>query len=587
MATWGWRTKPRSTIRTVQWFAEFGKLEGKNWEETGDTQSKYDGKKVHPIRRLYTYNAHSDENSYISELGLEAYSSGLFDKNEAEGDARNDKSTFEFYGFGYVDDNNLIRVTETGKLISEKSFDNEDFLKQLLKISFPNFSYKRNEIGKWKISPMKVLVSALEKFDSLNRSEIVLLFGCINETQIPITLSAIAEFKDQYNQLKNKQKDTIKLCQKIFEKTYGRLENKIESYYDYADAFSRALLFTGLFSTHGPGIASKLRVAEHAKTKFEMLVKDYNFTIPDFVEAQSYWEWFGSTDVNSLPWNNDENRKLLIEEKIAIIEKTRNETDEVSANKIGKELEKIRALNKKSNNEKENKALEKDLVSYITNLREENFIEHLAFTEEVRKEILERFDIILHDDDMSALWLEVNTWKSLIAIRGAKEIKRNFNIEEDLTPKSFAPGIGNTPDMELYTDDYIILPEVSLMTGVRQWEHEGSSVIDHVFKYIKDNDDRSVFGLFISSSINIRTKWQFFILNRESWIGKPVPVIPMTINMYTDVIKFIYENEININAFIQLIKDMHMLSLSSNDFETWYNGSDKCIDSWKNRVYNS
>ena len=151
----------------------------------------------------------------------------------------------------------------------------------------------------------------------------------------------------------------------------------------------------------------------------------------------------------------------------------------------------------------------------------------------------------------------------------------------------FAPGIGNTPDMELYTDDYVILPEVSLMTGVRQWEHEGSSVIDHVFNYIKDNDDRSVFGLFISSSINIRTKWQFFILNRESWIGKPVPVIPMTINMYMDIIKFIYENEITINSFIQLIKDMHMLSLSSNDFETWFNGSDKCIDSWKNRVFNS
>lgn len=585
MSTWGWRTKPRSTIRTVQWFSEFGKLEGRNWEEIGETQSKYDGKKVHPVRRLYTYNAHSDENNSMSELGLEAYLSGLFDKNEAEGDARNDKSTFEFYGFGYVDTKNIIRVTEIGKLILEKTFDNEDFLKQLLKISFPNFSYKRNDMGKWKISPMKLFVTALQKFDSLNRSEMVLLFGCTDETQIKKTLSAIGEFKDQYNQLSNKQKGVKDLCKKIFEKTYGKLENKIESYYDYADAFSRALLFTGLFSSHGPGLAAKLRVAEHAKTKFKMLVEDYNFSIPDFNEEQEYWDWFGAINVNSLPWNNDENRKLLIQEKIAIIEKTKNETDEVSAEKIGKELEKIKALNKSSNSEKDNKALEKDLVKYITNLRESYFVEHLAFTKEVRKEILDRFHVILNDDDMSALWLEVNTWKSLLAIRGEKEVKRNFNIEEDLTPKSFAPGIGNTPDMELYTDDYILLPEVSLMRGVRQWEHEGSSVIEHVFKYIKDNDDRSVFGLFISSSINIRTKWQFFILNRESWIGKPVPVIPMTINMYMDVIKYIYENEININSFIQLIKDIHVLSLKSSDFETWYNGSNECIVSWKNRVY--
>ena len=39
--------------------------------------------------------------------------------------------------------------------------------------------------------------------------------------------------------------------------------------------------------------------------------------------------------------------------------------------------------------------------------------------------------------------------------------------------------------MELYHDKYIIVPEVSLMTGVLQWEHEASSVIDHVLNIIK------------------------------------------------------------------------------------------------------
>lgn len=31
--SWRWRTKPRSAIRVVQWFPEFAKLEGKNWNE--------------------------------------------------------------------------------------------------------------------------------------------------------------------------------------------------------------------------------------------------------------------------------------------------------------------------------------------------------------------------------------------------------------------------------------------------------------------------------------------------------------------------------------------------------------------------
>ena len=63
----------------------------------------------------------------------------------------------------------------------------------------------------------------------------------------------------------------------------------------------------------------------------------------------------------------------------------------------------------------------------------------------------------------------------------------NFTIEEDLSPRFFAPGKGNTPDMELYKDDYVIVPEVSLMTGVLQWEHEASSVIDHILNIMKNN----------------------------------------------------------------------------------------------------
>lgn len=34
--SWGWRTKPRSVVKTVQWFKYFSKLENKNWEEKLD-----------------------------------------------------------------------------------------------------------------------------------------------------------------------------------------------------------------------------------------------------------------------------------------------------------------------------------------------------------------------------------------------------------------------------------------------------------------------------------------------------------------------------------------------------------------------
>jgi len=76
------------------------------------------------------------------------------------------------------------------------------------------------------------------------------------------------------------------------------------------------------------------------------------------------------------------------------------------------------------------------------------------------------------------------------------------------------------------------------MTGVRQWEHEGSSVVDHVYKFIEKYKDKQVLGIFISSKMNVRIIWQFFILNRESWIGKPVPNI-LTFLVFSPNLKFL------------------------------------------------
>ena len=228
------------------------------------------------------------------------------------------------------------------------------------------------------------------------------------------------------------------------------------------------------------------------------------------------------------------------------------------------------------------KDIEHELVSFITSVNEKQYVDIYSKTKEARKEILEKYDeIILDAIEMGALWLEVNTWKSLLAIKGDKTVKRNFKVEEDLTPKSFAPGIGNTPDMEMYADDYIILPEVSLMTGVQQWEHEASSVIDHVFSFINNNSDKKVIGLFISSSLNIRTKWQFFILNRESWIGKPVPVVPLTIKQYREIIEVFYNHDLSINEFIGLVEKIKDCALHSDTFNDWFIATNNFISSWK------
>lgn len=592
MSSWWWRTKPRSIIKTVQWFKEFGKLDGKNWNECDDNFiSRINDKNVHSVRREYIYNAHRDEDTFLSKLTFSQYVSGHYDEKETESNGRNDKTTYEFFGFAYVDNNGIIHVTDVGQLIINGTFDDEDFLKQLLKLYFPNQVSNKSDMNYSDgIFPMELLLKAIKKYEYLNRNEIVLLFGCSSNSQIEDMLNAIGKFRKKYEQLSNKNdiKTVKKICEKIFIETYGINDNKINSYYDYAEAFCRSLAYTGLFKLSGRSIAAKVKCAEYSIAKVSLLLNKYKFSALQFNDINEYMDWYGNPDSVILPWDNAESRKELLKNKIEYlknIDLANNIEDTYGIsikNSINEKVAKITNQLIHLNNDGELKVIEKEIVNYITGLNERKYIETLATTEKARKEILEKYDDILDNDDMSALWLEVNTWKSLLAIDGDKIVKRNFNIEEDLTPKSFAPGVGNTPDMELYLDNYIVLPEVSLMSGVRQWEHEASSVIDHVLSFIDAYKEKQVLGLFISTSINIRTNWQFFILNRESWIGCPVPVVPITIKQYCYIIDNIYKKDINIKKFVELLFDIHEIALVSENFNDWNKKSNEKITKWIN-----
>lgn len=583
--SWYWRTKPRSIMKTIQWFPYFGALEGKNWNETGTTVSCFNQKKVYPNRRSYIYYAHGEEDSWLSSISYEDYLSGRQDQKETESNGRNDKSTFEFFGFAYTDKEGIIHVTQTGHKIIKHHFDQEDFLKQMLKLRLPNPIQKISAKDYTpSVYPMELVLRAFQQFDSLNRSELVLLFGCDHPDKIPDMLQAIAAFKESYGNLSNKQnaKQVKELVTQIYQDYYGTLENKLNSYYDYAEAFSRSLLYTGLFYCSGRSIATKLRVAEHAKKKVELLQKTDLFDHTNkFSSVESYMQWYGSLDSTLLPWEHIAERQELVNEKFSILQNLISDgvwNNYTQTSFVDQEdLDHLFTRSRQEVSISELKEIEQNLDQAITSHNESYFIQFSSKTPKERMMILDRFDSILQNDDMSALWLEVNTWKSLIALQGSHTVKRNFQIEEDLSPRSFAPGVGNTPDMELYYEDMILLPEVSLMTGVRQWEHEASSVVDHLIHYKQKFPEKQVYGLFLSSRIHQRTLWQYFILNRESWLGESICILPLTIQQYADLIAYCYDKELTIAQLLHFL--MHLLeqAKTSADFNQWNHRIEKKI----------
>ena len=449
-----------------------------------------------------------------------------------------------------------------------------------------NTGYGKNCSKENPVFPLKMIINLVYDLEYINRFEMSLALLCNDMKEYDKLLKAVKEFRKEYLSLENKR-DGNKcnaLYRKIAEK-YFSLEGKSEgTYFTMCDAINRALRFTGLFNISGRGNYTKVRIAEYARKKIEMLKNFYNYDYIKTENLDEYMDWFGDYDNIQLPWENEKNRKDLIVDKIILLEEKIDEYNskygldlKYDSNLYYKELD-------KRNKDTKLKVIENELVDQITSLNEKIFIQYTSKTESIRNEIIEKFeDIVSGDEDMAALWLECNTWKSLVAIDGEKDVKRNFTIEEDLSPRNFAPGTGNTPDMELYNDKYIIVPEVSLMTGVLQWEHEASSVIDHVLNIIKKHKTTKVTGLFISSRINVRTMWQFFILNKESWMGNPVPVIPLTIGQYMKILEYTYQNNLEIDQFNNLLQYIHKGAINCKNYEIWDKNIEKYIEEWKEK----
>lgn len=576
MGNWTWRTKPRSILKTLEWFPYFAQLEGENWDKK--TAS------IHLVRREYIHKAHND--LLIKKFKSDDdFWTGKNDRNEIESNARNDKKTYEFYGFGYVDRTGIVRVTKAGKLIIKKRFDQDILLKQLLKMRFPEKFTRSKKVSDEKyIFPIKVLLEILKEFNYVSKFEMGFMFMTTDPDDIEQIIKSISEFRAKYKKLSNKLKinEVVGIFNKIKNKYFPNTKNKSNTFYnEYPDAFIRTLEYTGLINQRGRGNYKKIYIPEHSKIKIDLLRKEYTFS--DFEEDnyEKYMEWFGNPYNIVLPWEDKKNYKRIINNKYSILKKKYK----LAKNKNPSFLfnEKIDKLEKKYNslyseNNEDLKELENYILNELITLNEEIFINYESRTKKVKEEIIEKFiDIEQGNEDLAALWFEVNAWKSLVAIEGNKTVKRNFKLEEDLSPKAFAPGIGNTPDIELYKDEITLLTEVSLMTGVQQWEHEGSSIIAHMKKFI-DLGHKKVIGIFITPKINIRTLWLFFILNKTSWIDTPIPVIPLTIKNYKNLIEYIYNNNRTIDYFLKILIDLNNSALTFKNYNDWKNSIDNYIN---------
>ncbi len=562
--TWTMRTKPRSAIRTVEWLRAFvDTADGRNWNLVDEEGHR-------PVRRAYVTAAHPD-------LDLDA-------TPDPESNARQEKVIFSYFGLAYEErGSGIIRITPAGREILATDEPDEVMLRQLLKWQFPNNLHCGADFRHMAVFPFEILLRVLDALGEVSCLEIAAtFFACIRQEDIPDAIERVLGVRKTTRARAESDKAYFtRVCRTL---NPALKRPSPASLLDMADAFSRFAEYTGIVASSGRGPYTKLRVPKRAELKFRQLVASYPFELrTDYQDQAAFYAYFGDPHAVELPWDRPESLAEHVRQRAEALRKIIAES-RARETQLSLDIDPDEALLHIDESDyaelrEWNRRLEWGLVS----AREREFVEHQAKTLPVRREILDKYeDIVAGSEDDAARWLEVNTWRSLVALDGDHTVVRRFRLEEDLSPRSFAPGTGNTPDMEYYSPRIIMVPEVSLLTGVRQWTNEGAAVVDHVYRLIVEHerDARPVIGVFLAPTLNERTLWQFFVLNQQSWRGDPVPVIPIQVATWCRLLTHAYEQGVPAAALEDLIFRLHRAVLTCRDFEEWNAEMARRIELW-------
>lgn len=562
--TWTMRTKPRSAIRTVEWLRAFvDTAEGRNWNLVDEHGHR-------PVRRAYVTAAHPD-------LDLDA-------TPDPESNARQEKVIFAYFGLAYEErGSGIIRITPAGREILATDEPDEVMLRQLLKWQFPNNLHSGTGFRDMAVFPFEILLRVLDALGEVSCLEIAAtFFPCLRREDIPDAVERVAQVRDISRAPREGDKAHFaRVCRTL---NPALKRPSPASLLDMADAFTRFAEYTGIVAPSGRGAYTKLRVPKRAELKFRQLVASYRFDLrSDYADQETFYAYFGDPQAVELPWDRPESLAEHVRQRAETLREIIAQS-RAGETQLSLEIDPDEALLAADEADyaelrEWNRKLGRGLVS----AREREFVEHQAKTPAARQEILSKFDdIVGGSEDDAARWLEVNTWRSLVALDGDHTVVRRFRLEEDLSPRSFAPGTGNTPDMEYYSPRIILVPEVSLLTGVRQWTNEGAAVVDHVYRLIQEHetDARPVIGLFLAPTLNERTLWQFFVLNQQSWRGDPVPVIPVQVATWCRLLAHAYEQSVPAAALEDLVFRLHRAVLTCRDFQEWGAEMARRVEFW-------
>ncbi len=592
--TWYVSCSPRNPEKLAPELTQFATLEGKNWNEKRGKES---------VTQMHFTRLLEDVRTF----------EGSISKKDPAFSARDRVKPYKTFGFSYVNDEGKIVITAAGRRLVEGKRPKELFLKQLLKWQYPSYQHRgrqyqdtdmrltdyglkraRKPRGFYTL-PFVDTLSVIRKIGGLSKIEIALfMLPRVRMGDIGPVIRQILRFRTQLARVKGRVARK-KFVKTVHYESYAKLYSdetrgarkseakalvwkKVRNSLDVADATIRHFRYTGILTVKG----SLLSPVESREGDIDSILGMGLKPVDYFDDVDKFYAYVGNPDLPVLPFESQSELIERIRTISTYVERLRLQhtlassvpvptvpsrlvPDALSLNQLKDILDSL-----------ENAKIEVQRIAQEDNLRQAN-----------RSEIVGTFDrIVAGDEDIfdPPVYFEWNTYRALVVIDSAS-VSPNFVLDEDLQPVSHAPG--NKSDVVAEFGDFVLITEVTLLTGKRQYMVEGEPVVDHVGSFRAEElkkSARKVFGLFVAPKIVQNTGNYFLISSKQDYpeYGGPVSVIPMALSQFQDLITFSGQiGSFSPQEIRHLFEELESSQRKASNTSTWLQSIPNVIATWK------
>lgn len=437
---------------------------------------------------------------------------------------------------GFVSLSPVISLTPAGRLLLRTKHKQEIFLRQMLKFQLPSpYHQPTDTAAVFCVKPYLEILRLIRTMGSLKFDELQ-IFGmqltdwhAFDEVVHKIETFRIAktENKGSYRVFKTKylHKELIDIYAGLIAKGETKtresddaslkkfLKTQSNNTRDYADACFRYLRATGLVNVSYIGKSLSIVPEFVSDVDYILNTVDRN---PCFVNDEAaYLSYLGSAE---LPRLMTDDRDILMERLRVNFAKTN-----LPQGTTTREL--------------------KELLYECTETGKNEAIKQQVQTIKAYKsydDIQNTFAQILKGDLYDIpLMFEWNVWRAMTMLDGG-EVKANLNFDDFGNPVSVAQG--NMADIICDYGDYILIVEVTMSKGQRQYDMEGEPVGRHLGR-MKKTSGKPCYCLFVAPEINEACVAHFYTLHNVniSYYGGKSAIVPLPLSLFQKMLEDSYK----------------------------------------------